>query len=104
MTEQEDIERVRQAIMRFRELLTLMGEKLKDGELAYTQLFSKCTAEDVQRLKPKDLQWQVAEQLIDDLPPLRQSVGQMYYETRTLHREFEELYSIIASAETSDSS
>ncbi len=102
MSDREDIERVRQAIMRFRELLTIMQEKVNVGEQAYTQLFSKCTPEDIQRLKTKDLQWKAAEQLVDDLAPLRRAVGQMHYETRTLERELEALYGIIASAETSD--
>ena len=100
MAEREDIEKVRQEIMRFRELLDIMRGKLDDGERAYAQLFAKCDPEDVQRLKTKDLQWKAAEQVIDDLTPLSRAVGQMRFEARNLERAFEELHDIIVSTES----
>ena|SRR5579859_4088117 len=95
--EREDIEKVRQEIMRFRELLDIMCQRLDAGERAYAQLFANCSLEDVQRLKTKDLQWKAAEQMIDDLTPLRRAVAQMHYEARNLERDFEELHGIVAS-------
>ena len=46
MPTSEEIEKVRQEIMRFRELLNIMRQNLDDGERAYTQLFSNCSSED----------------------------------------------------------
>lgn len=97
MAEREDIEKVRQEIMRFRELLDIMRGKLEEGERAYAQLLATCSPEDVQPLKTKDLQWKAAEQIVDDLTPLRRAVGQMRYETRNLERAFEELHGVIVS-------
>jgi hypothetical protein len=97
MADRENVEKVRQEIMRFRELLDLMRGKLEDGEQAYTQLFAKCNPEDVQRLKTKDLQWKAAELNIDDLAPLSRAVGRMRFEAHNLERDFEELHGIIAS-------
>jgi hypothetical protein len=97
MAEREDVEKVRQEIMRFHELLGIMQEKLQDGERAYTQLFLACSAEENQHMKEKDLQWKVAEQIVDDLSPLSRAVGQMRFYARNLEHDFEELYNIIVS-------
>jgi hypothetical protein len=97
MTDREHIEKVRQEIMRFRELLNLMTQQLEHGERAYAQLFSGCSEEEMKNTKEKDLQWKVAEQIIDDLSPLSKAVSKMRFNARTMEREFEELYDIIVS-------
>ncbi|MHB8626566.1 MAG: hypothetical protein ACYDBJ_16010 [Aggregatilineales bacterium] len=97
MADREDVEKVRQEIMRFHELLDIMREKLQDGERAYAQLFSSCSPEDVQRMKPKDLQWKLAEQIVADLSPLSKAVMRARFDARNLERDFEELYDIIVS-------
>jgi hypothetical protein len=104
MTEREDIEKVRQEIMRFRELLNIMAQQLQTGERAYASLFSKCSDEDVESLRDKDLQWKVAQQIIEvnDLAPLRKAVMHMRYNARTMERDFEELYDLIATTSATD--
>jgi hypothetical protein len=98
-SETEQIEKVRQEIMRFRELLTIMRAKLEDGERAYEQLFANCSPEDRQRLKEKDLQWLVASQIVGDLSGLSRSVGIARFNARELERAFEELHDIIVTVE-----
>lgn len=100
MTNSEDIEKVRQEIMRFRELLNLMRQRQEDGERAYQQLFSRCSPDQMQTMKEKDLQRLVAEQMAGDLSAIRKAVGQLRFQSRELERAFEELYDIIVSAES----
>ncbi len=99
MADPEQIEKVRQEIMRFRELLNIMRIKLEDGERAYARLFANCSPEDKQRMKEKDLQWQVATQIVGDLSGLSKAVMQVRYDARDLERAFEELFDIIVTVE-----
>lgn len=99
MTDHEDIEKVRQEIMRFRELLNIMRQKLESGERAYNKLFSNFSPEEMQGIKEKDLQWKLAEQIIDDLSPLEKAVMQSRFDARELEKAFEELYDIIAATQ-----
>ena len=93
----EDIEKVRQAIMRFQELLKVMRAQLEAGEQAYTALFSSLPPSDVADVKEKDRQWKLAETMVADLSPLRKAVIQMRFDARNLERDFEQLYDNIAS-------
>ncbi len=98
----EKVEKVRQQIMRFRELLNVMREKLDDGERAYAKLFSSFSPEDMAALKAmkeKDQQWKLAENMVSDVSPLDKAVLQMRFETHNLERAFEELYDIIATVQ-----
>ena len=95
--QRESIEKVRQEIMRFRELLDIMRQSVDAGDQAYTQLLSKYSAEDAKTLKHKDLQWKVAEQIIHDLGPLSKAVLKARFDARELERNFEQLYDIIVS-------
>ena len=97
MASDEEIEKIRQEIMRFRELLNIMRLKLEDGERAYAQLLAGRSAEEMSSLMEKDLQWKVAEALIADLSPLRKATMTMRFETRNLEAAFEELHDIIVS-------
>ena len=99
MPSSEEIEKVRQEIMRFRELLNIMRQNLEDGERAYTQLFSTCSSEDRMNMKQKDLQWKVAEEMVGDVSQLRKAVSHLRFDARNLERAFEELHDIIVSGQ-----
>ena len=68
MDNDEKIEKVRQEIMRFHELLMIMREKVEAGDRAYVQITARSglTPEEIKGMKEKDLQWRVAEQIMDD--------------------------------------
>ena|SRR5258708_2190596 len=95
MANPDEIEKVRQEIMRFRELLNIMGQKLQSGERAYAQLFSDYSTEDIKNTKEKDLQWKVAEKMLEDVSPLSKAALQMRFAAHELEAAFEELYDII---------
>jgi hypothetical protein len=97
MANPENVEKVRQEIMRFRELLNIMHLKLDEGERAYGQLFSNRSPEEMQNMKEKDLQGKVAEEIIGDLTPLSKAVLKARFGARELERAFEELYDIIVT-------
>jgi hypothetical protein len=88
----EEVERARQAIMRFRELLDLMRAELEAGERNYELLFSKCTPEEIETLKEKDLQRRAAIHLLDDPSALGDAAFHLRYVTRNLERDFEQVY------------
>ncbi len=102
MADPEYVEKVRQEIMRFRELLNITRLKLEEGERAYEKLFSNCSPEDVKRVKHKDLQKMVALELVDNLKPLSVAVMQMRYDLQGMERAFEELYNIIVTPPSED--
>jgi hypothetical protein len=95
----EEIEKVRQEIMRFHELLNIMRQNLDDGERAYAQLFSNCSPEDMKNMKQKDLQWKVAEEMVGDVSQLQRAVSHLRFDARNLEHAFEELHDIIVSAQ-----
>ena len=99
MPTSEEIEKVRQEIMRFHELLNIMRANLEAGERAYTQLFADCSPEEMKTLKEKDLQWKVAEDMVGDVSQLRTAVSRMRFDARNLERAFEELHDIIVSGQ-----
>ena len=84
--------------MRCRELLNVMRERLDEGERAYAKLFSKFSPDEIAATKEKDMQWKLAEAMVDDasLSQLRRTVGKMRFDARELERGFEELDGIIA--------
>jgi len=96
MATSEDVEKVRQGIMRFRELLDLMQDRLEEGERAYARLFSECSPEDKNHMKTKDLQWKAAESMVDDPSGLRKAALYQRGYARELERAFEELHDNIA--------
>jgi hypothetical protein len=97
MSDNEDIEKVRQEIMRLRELLTLMRERLEGGERAYDKLFSSFLPAETATLKEKDRQWKLAEAMLSDLGPLQRAVSVLRFDARMLEQNFEELEGIIAA-------
>ena len=99
MATRDQIEDVRQEIMRFRELLNIMRLKLDESERAYEQLFASVPPETLTNLKEKDRQWKLAEQMVDDTSVLRKAVGNARFNAREMERAFEELHDIIVTHE-----
>lgn len=102
MATSEEIEKLRQAIMRYRELLLLMRETLEGGERAYTALFSGVSPDDKATLKEKDLQWSLAEQMIGDVSDMSKAVLRLRLGARHLERDFETLYDIVVASEITE--
>lgn len=96
MSDPERTEKVRQELMRFSELLGIMRNRLADGERAYDALFACIPPDERARMKHKDLQWNLAEQM-DDLTPLAQEVSTMRFAARELEKGFAELHAIISA-------
>lgn len=92
MDYEEQLERARQGIMRFRELLDLLHAELDDAERNYTSLFAQCTPEERETLKEKDLQLRAAIPLVDNPSPLGDAALHMRFVTRNLERDFEQLH------------
>jgi hypothetical protein len=99
MAHSEEIEKVRQEIMRFRELLNIMRLKLEEGERAYAQLFANRSPEEMKNTKEKDLQLIVAQEIVGDLSPLSNAVLKARFDARELERAFEELYDVIVTVQ-----
>lgn len=95
MAEHEDIERVRQAIMRYRELLDVLQEHLNDGDRMYKRLIAQHAPEDTTGMSEKEIQWHVAEQIVDDTEALKRAVGHMHFQTHQMERDFSDLYGIL---------
>lgn len=94
-TNPENVEKVRQATMRYRELLDIMRLRLEEGERRYDGLFANITLEERQGKSHKDVQTLLARQLVDDVEPLSRAVLQAHFDARELQREFSELSDII---------
>jgi len=99
----EHIEKVRQEIMRFRELLDVMALKLRDGERAYECLFAVLPPETAQ-LREKDRQTKLAEHLFGNLQPLSRAVVKAQFDAREMERAFEELHGIILTSDADEAS
>jgi hypothetical protein len=104
VADREAIEKVRQDIMRLRELLDIMRVRLEAGEREYARLFTGLSVEDSQTLKVKDLQWKLAEHMLDsdDLRPLSALVLRMRFECHELDRAFEDLHDTIVTEPSED--
>jgi hypothetical protein len=98
MFDEEEIEKVRQAIMRYRELLDLLHVRAGYAERAYEGLFAGLTGE--QRALPEKLrQREAAVAALNDLEPLRRAALSIHFDLRDLERAFEDLYGNIAPEE-----
>ena len=100
MASRDQIEDVRQEIMRFRELLNIMKLRLEESERDYADLFASVPPETLTATKEKDRQWQLAEQLVDDTSAIRKAASVARFNARELERAFEELHDIIVSHES----
>lgn len=92
----DQIEKVRQAIMRFRELLDQLKIRLANGERAYDSFFKDLPADQHATLPHKLLQREAAILALQDLEPLRRAVLHLQFEMRDLEHGFEHLYENIA--------
>jgi hypothetical protein len=92
MTNSEQVEKTRQAIMRLRELLDLMRAQLEEGEAAYAQLFASLNPDDIRDLKEKEVQRLAALAILDDTSALSDAALNLRFAARNLERDFEQLY------------
>ena len=95
MESSEALEKARQEIMRFRELLDILKLKLESGERNYTKLFAQLPPESLQGLPEKEQQRQAAYAVLEDSTELSKAVLSMRLELRDMSRAFEELYDTI---------
>ncbi|MBK8026312.1 MAG: hypothetical protein IPK19_34210 [Chloroflexi bacterium] len=87
----EQVEKARQAVMRFRELLDLMHIRLDSYERAYANLFAHLPAETAS-LPEKERQRQAAHTVIDDDKALVRVVLTARFDSRDFEREYEALH------------
>jgi hypothetical protein len=97
MTNSEQVEKTRQAIMRLRELLDLMRAQLEEGEAAYAQLFASLNPDDIRDLNEKEVQRLAALAILDDTSAasgtaLSDAALNLRLAARNLERDFEQLY------------
>ena len=92
MATHEEIEKIRQAIMRFRELLDVMQLKVDEGNRTYTRLLAGYGEEG---MKEKDVQWLVAQELVEDPSALSDAVIYAQFNAREMMLAFEELVNIL---------
>ena len=88
----EQLETARQAIMRFRELLDLMRVQLEAGEAAYAALFMSLNPDDRRNLREKEIQRLAAIAILEDTSSLSSAALNLRFATRSLERDFEQLY------------
>lgn len=94
MDEHESQERMRQAVMRYRELLDVMRLRLEAGERAYNALFAPLS-EDERALPEKQQQGIVGRLALQDRTALERAVLHMHFECRDLQKAFEDLHFIV---------
>jgi hypothetical protein len=97
VSENERIEKTRQAIMRFQELLDIMASNLADGRAAYQRLIAAFTSPETVGLPEKEIQRLAAIGMGADLSALSGAVLQQRFNARTLEQDFEALYEAIHS-------
>lgn len=92
----ESQERARQAVMRFRELLDLMGNRLAHGEKVYAALFDGLSPE-VMAQSEKARQGAAGLAVIEDRQPFLRAALDMRWYAREMSQAFEELHDIVVS-------
>lgn len=95
MTMPEELERARQAIMRYRELLDILRLRLEEGEQRYSRLFAHLSPEETAGKPEKERQRLAAYDVLRDSTALERAVLQSQFDARDLEREFEHLHHII---------
>jgi hypothetical protein len=101
MHDADQIERLRQAMMRWRELLEIMQARLTHSQAAYDALLATLPAERRAQLKEKEQLWEVAQHLLESgqTEPLQRAILKMQFANRDLERAFEEIYNHLVSSE-----
>jgi hypothetical protein len=95
MSEELDVERVRQAIMRYRELLDVLSQRMQQAEKRYDALFAPLPQEK-KTLPVKALQCEAALLALTDMEPLRKATLAVYYDLHDMTKAFEDMYNNIA--------
>ena len=98
----EAVEKARQEIMRFRELLDVFRARLDAGERDYARLFDDVSGEDKANLPEKELQRKAAYGVLEDRSALSEAVLTMRFQARELEKELEQLYDIIMMDDPED--
>ena len=98
MPDDEQVEKIRQAIMRYRELLDVLKARTEHAERRYSALFAQLSAEQM-NLPEKARQGAAALIALEDLDPLRRALLGAQFDLRDLERAFEETYHHIAPEE-----
>jgi hypothetical protein len=99
MTDAEQLEKVRQAIMRYRELLDVLHGRIASAERNYAALFNGLTDEQRASLPEKEQQREAARRALDDMEPLRRALLHMTFDLRDMEHGFEDAYNNIAPDE-----
>lgn len=99
MTDAEQLEKVRQAIMRYRELLDVLHGRIASAERNYAALFNGLTDEQRASLPEKERQREAARRALDDMEPLRRALLHMAFDMRDMEHGFEDAYNNIAPDE-----
>jgi hypothetical protein len=92
MTEAEQLEKARQAIMRFRELLDIIQQQLEDGERAYDRLFAALNAAETAGLQTKAIQGLAAHEVAANPEPLRRAALHQSFSCRNMERDFAQVH------------
>lgn len=103
MATNEQIERIRQAIMRYRELLDIMQGQLDEGDRLYRRLIVQHAPKNAAEMREKEIQWHVAEQIVDDPEALKVAVQHMKFALYQMERDFEQVLDILTAEPESDS-
>ncbi len=88
----EELEKARQGIMRMRELLDILHERLEEGEQAYARFFDGLSPEATEGLKEKEVQRLAAYNLLNDRSLITSPALHLRFTMRDLERDFEQLH------------
>jgi hypothetical protein len=95
MADKSVVEKARQAIMRYQEMLAMMREQLEMGEQMYLRMMQQYAADAPSEMKEKDRQRRMAENMVEDMTPLMRAVNMMRFYVHDLDRAFEELQGVL---------
>lgn len=92
MTDTEALEKARQAVMRFRELLDILAQQVQEGEEAYARLFAALDPAETDGLQVKEVQRLAARAIVADPEPLRRAALVQGFGCRNLERDFTQVH------------
>lgn len=99
----QEVEKIRQGIMRMRELLDILHHRLEEGESAYLQLFAGLSPGDTDGLKEKEIQRLAAYDVLKNRTLLTRPALALRLLMRDMEREFEQLHdNVLAEIEDED--
>ncbi len=102
MTDQERHDKLRQAIMRYRELMDIAQAMMTRAERDYQQLFAGVPEQARATLAEKALHGEAAKLAMDDLKPLQDALLRLRFGLHDLSKEFEQTYNNTVPADESD--